>query len=111
MTDIATLTAMNNPTDAHSQSLPLVHQPPTIPATIPVTRIRMSAPYAPPRVALESSAKKLDGTSRLNTDYDFFTLLRDHGRRAAQEFLDAHFDDIGVQGTVDLRAEVQAEWA
>jgi NTE family protein len=63
------------------------------------------------RVALDSSAKKLDTHSRLNTDYDFFTLLRDHGRRAAEEFLDAHFGDIGVRGTVDLRAEVQAEWA
>jgi NTE family protein len=63
------------------------------------------------RVALDSSAKKLDTHSRLNTDYDFFTLLRDHGRHAAEEFLDAHFGDIGVRGTVDLRAEVQAEWA
>jgi NTE family protein len=63
------------------------------------------------RVVLESSAKTLHTTSRLNTDYDFFVLLRDHGRQAAQQFLDAHFDDIGVQGTVDLRAEVQAEWA
>ena len=63
------------------------------------------------RVALDSSAKKLDTTSRLNTDYEFFVMLRDHGRRAARHFLDAHFDHIGVQGTVDLKSEVQAEWA
>ncbi len=33
------------------------------------------------------------------------------GRRAARRFLDAHFDDIGVRSTVDLRAEAHAEWA
>jgi NTE family protein len=36
-------------------------------------------------------------------------MLRDNGRRAARRFLDAHFDDIGVKGSVDLRAELQAE--
>ena len=50
-------------------------------------------------------------TSRLNTDYDFFEMLRTNGKRAARRFLDAHFDDIGVRGTVDLQAEVSAEWA
>jgi NTE family protein len=38
-------------------------------------------------------------------------MLRDRGRRAAHRFLDAHFDDIGMRGTVDLAQEVQAEWA
>jgi NTE family protein len=47
----------------------------------------------------------------MNTDYDFFELLRTNGRRAARRFLDAHFDDIGVRSTVDLRAEAHAEWA
>jgi NTE family protein len=63
------------------------------------------------RVELEVAAKTLDTTGRLNTDYDFFEMLRDNGRRAARRFLDAHFDDIGVQGTVDLAAEISAEWA
>lgn len=63
------------------------------------------------RVALEGSANNLDTGSRLNTDYDFFEMLRDNGRRAARKFLDAHFDDIGVRGTVDLASEVKAEWA
>jgi hypothetical protein len=40
-----------------------------------------------------------------------FKMLRDHGRRAVRSFLDTHFDDIGVRGTVDLAQEVQAEWA
>jgi hypothetical protein len=38
-------------------------------------------------------------------------MLRDHGRRAACRFLDGHFDDIGIRGTVDLAQEVQAEGA
>jgi hypothetical protein len=63
------------------------------------------------RIALEDSAKALNSQSQLNTDYDFFKMLRDRGRRAAHRFLDAHFDDIGVRGTVDLAQEVQAEWA
>jgi NTE family protein len=44
-------------------------------------------------------------------DYDFFEMLRETGRRAARRFLDAHFDDIGARSTIDLRAEVIAEWA
>jgi NTE family protein len=63
------------------------------------------------RIALDASAKQLNAGSKLNTDYDFFVLLRDNGRRAARRFLDAHFADIGERGTVDLRAEVGAEWA
>jgi NTE family protein len=63
------------------------------------------------RIALEGSAKILNLESRLNTDYDFFEMLRTSGRRAARRFLDDHFDDIGVRGTVDLKAEAQAEWA
>jgi NTE family protein len=63
------------------------------------------------RVELEVSAKPLDLGSRNNTDYDFFEMLRDNGRRTARRFLDAHFDDIGVRGTIDLAAETSAEWA
>jgi hypothetical protein len=63
------------------------------------------------RIALEDSAKALNPQSQLNTDYDFFKMLSDHGRGAARRFFDAHFDDIGARGTVDLAKEVQAEWA
>jgi NTE family protein len=63
------------------------------------------------RIAMAGSAKTLNAESRLNTDYDFFELLRTNGRRSARRFLDEHFNDIGERGTVDLRSEVQAEWA
>jgi NTE family protein len=52
-----------------------------------------------------------DAFSRLSTDYDFLEMLHISGKRAARRFLDEHFDDIGVRGTVDLRGEAQAEWA
>jgi NTE family protein len=63
------------------------------------------------RIALDGSAKQFSADNRLNTDYDFFEMLHTNGKRAARRFLDAHFDDIGVRGTVDLQAEVRAEWA
>src|SRR5215813_4249096 len=59
------------------------------------------------RIALTGSAQTLDAASRLNTDYDFFEMLRTNGRRAARRFLDAHYDDIGVRSTVDFEAAPQ----
>ncbi len=63
------------------------------------------------RISLDSSFKQLTADSKFDSDYEFFQMLRDGGRRAAAQFLDQHFDDIGVRSTVDLRAEIQAEWA
>jgi NTE family protein len=62
------------------------------------------------RIDLGVVGKKLTPASRLNADYDFFEMLRRAGRRAARRFLDAHYDDIGVKSSIDLRAEMQAEW-
>jgi NTE family protein len=61
------------------------------------------------RIALTGSTQTLDAASRLNTDYDFFEMLRNNGRRAARKFLDAHFDDIGVRSTLDFEAEPHPE--
>ena len=63
------------------------------------------------RIVLDRFGTHFDAFSKLSTDYDFFEMLRLSGKRAARRFLDAHFDDIGVRCTVDLRAEAQAEWA
>ena len=63
------------------------------------------------RIALDSTFKALTASSKLNSDFDFFEMLKKGGREAAKEFLDAHFDDIGVRSTVDLGAEAKAEWA
>ncbi|HSV24602.1 MAG TPA: patatin-like phospholipase family protein, partial [Xanthobacteraceae bacterium] len=63
------------------------------------------------RIVLGDRQKAYTADTKLSTDYDFFRLLHTSGRRAARRFLDAHFDDIGVRSTFDLRAEAQAEWA
>ncbi|MDB5338390.1 MAG: patatin, partial [Planctomycetaceae bacterium] len=63
------------------------------------------------RVVLDRHGKTFTAGSKLTTDYEFFELLRDSGKRAARHFLDDHFDDIGVKSTVDLRAEAKAERA
>jgi NTE family protein len=63
------------------------------------------------RVALDDVFKKLTADSKLSSDYDFFELLRNGGRRAARNFLDAHFDDIGKRSSVDATAGATAEWA
>ena len=63
------------------------------------------------RIVLDRMGKQLDADTKLSNDYDFFEMLRTSGKRAARRFLDAHFDDIGVCSTFDLRAEAHAEWA
>jgi NTE family protein len=55
--------------------------------------------------------KTYTADTKLETDYDFFRALHAAGRGAARRFLDAHFNDIGVRSTFDLRAEALAEWA
>jgi NTE family protein len=61
------------------------------------------------RIDLGFIGKRLTPASRLNIDYDFFEMLHRAGRRAARRFLDAHFEDIGVRSTIDLRAEMRAD--
>jgi len=63
------------------------------------------------RIALSDGQKAYSADTKLSTDYDFFRMLRTSGRRAARQFLNAHFDDIGVRSTFDLGAEARAEWA
>jgi NTE family protein len=45
---------------------------------------------------------RLGVSSKLNAEWEFFTFLRDEGRRKADEFLAAHADDIGRRSTVDI---------
>jgi NTE family protein len=44
----------------------------------------------------------LGASSKLNAEWDFLTMLRDEGRRAADQFVLAHRDDVGVRSTFDL---------
>jgi NTE family protein len=56
------------------------------------------------RIVLGES-RPLEPGSRLNNDFDFFETLHRAGRRAARRFLNAHFNDIGVRGTIDRAAK------
>jgi NTE family protein len=41
-------------------------------------------------------------SSKLNAEWDFLSLLREEGRQAASEFLDAHADDLGNRSSANL---------
>jgi NTE family protein len=61
------------------------------------------------RIVLEGLGERFSSAGKLRNDYESFELLRKLGQRAARRFLDAHYDDIGVQSSVDLKAEVYSE--
>lgn len=63
------------------------------------------------RIDLGKLGDRLSASSKMKTDYDFFELLHRAGQRAARQFLDRHFDDIGKQSSIDLAAESSVEWA
>jgi NTE family protein len=45
---------------------------------------------------------ELGASSKLNAEWDFFTFLRDEGRKSAQTFLETHAHDLGVCSTLDI---------
>ncbi|MBB3930180.1 NTE family protein [Kaistia hirudinis] len=49
--------------------------------------------------------ERFSASTKFDTSPAFFEQLRDAGREAGHEWLDAHFADVGVTGTVDLRAQ------
>jgi NTE family protein len=53
------------------------------------------------RVASEMLTE-LGASSKLNAEWEFFSLLHDEGRRSAQVFLEAHASDLGRRSTLDL---------
>ncbi len=55
-------------------------------------------------IAADDVIAKLSIASKLDADWNFLTSLRDTGRRRAEQWLDAHFDRLGVESTVDLQA-------
>ena len=46
-------------------------------------------------------------SSKLNAEWDFLTMLRDEGRRAAEAFLQGHCNDLGRTSSLDLDELVQ----
>lgn len=56
-------------------------------------------------VRADSAMSDLSAGSKLTSDWDFLTMLRDRGRALATQWIDHHFHDIGVRSTVDLKKE------
>jgi len=46
-------------------------------------------------------------SSKLNAEWDFISMLREEGRNAADQFLAANRNDIGVKSTIDLDVLLQ----
>ncbi len=49
--------------------------------------------------------KDLSVASKFDTDWDFLTRLRDLGRAEGAAWVDAHYDSLGVEDTVDIVKE------
>ena len=45
---------------------------------------------------------KFGASSKLNGEWEFMAVLRDEGRNAASEFLNAHADDLGRRSSADI---------
>jgi NTE family protein len=45
---------------------------------------------------------KLGYSSKLNAEWDFLSMLKEEGRKAAEEFLATHGDDLGKTSTLDI---------
>ena len=50
---------------------------------------------------------ELGASSKLNAEWQFFSLLHDEGRRSAQVFLETHALDLGRRSTLDLDVLLQ----
>ena len=59
------------------------------------------------RVASEMMTE-LGASSKLNAEWEFFSLLHDEGRRSAQVFLETHALDLGRRSTLDLDVLLQS---
>ena len=47
---------------------------------------------------------QLSASSKLNAEWEFFTLLHDEGRTSAQVFLETHAMDLGSRSTINIDA-------
>jgi NTE family protein len=52
----------------------------------------------------EERMRKFKLSTKLNGDWDFLMTLKQYGREAAEAWLSAHFDKLGRESSVDLRA-------
>jgi NTE family protein len=50
----------------------------------------------------EATMLELGVSSKVNAEWAFLTYLRDRGRKATQDWLSGHYDDLGVRNTLSL---------
>jgi NTE family protein len=55
-------------------------------------------------IEADEEMQALGSSSKMNSEWAFLVHLRDIGRRAAANWIEQNFDDIGERSTVDLRA-------
>jgi NTE family protein len=55
-------------------------------------------------IADEATMSTLSAASKLNADWGFLMELQRHGRACADAWLGAHFDRLGEESTIDIRA-------
>ncbi len=55
------------------------------------------------RIVMEGLGEHFSAATKLRNDFELLDLLRKLGQRSARRFLDAHYDDIGVRSSVDLK--------
>ncbi|MFZ4533458.1 MAG: patatin-like phospholipase family protein, partial [Alsobacter sp.] len=58
------------------------------------------------RIEAEKELNAFGAISKMHADWSFFETLHAVGHKAGTTFLAAHFDDIGREGTLDLKAEL-----
>ncbi len=58
------------------------------------------------RIEATEKINPLSASSKMISEWSFLTHLRDIGREAAKQFLDEHYDNIGVESSLDLEHEI-----
>ncbi|MDP3896629.1 MAG: patatin-like phospholipase family protein, partial [Mesorhizobium sp.] len=58
------------------------------------------------RIDADDAFRDLSASSKVNAEWAFLEYLRDLGRSAADDWLEANFDAVGTKPTVDLSGEL-----
>ncbi len=56
-------------------------------------------------VRADNALSDLSVSTKFASEWEFLTMLRDRGRACASEWIENHFDDLGVRSSVDLKRE------
>lgn len=55
-------------------------------------------------IDFDAANRPLNASSKLNADWDFLTYLNQEGRRTATDWLDRHYESLGMESSLDLRS-------